>query len=213
MEESNTKDRILNAAERLFAEQGFRGAGIRAITQMAGVNAAAVNYHFGSKEQLLEAVIERRIVPINEERMALLEAVLLEAERQGIKPPMEPLVRALVAPTIRGLVQGGAELRFHVLAARMVTDPDPQLQAIFHKYMDRAILAFVSAFCGALPDLPMERVVMRLQFVIGAMLHTVHCLHGSHPVIRIIREFPEKLDVEAVTESLIRFLVRGMEGV
>lgn len=212
MEENTTKDRILNAAERLFADQGFYSAGIRAITRMAGVNAAAVNYHFGSKEQLLEAVIVRRVTPLNTERLALLEAALEKAAAEGKPPAVEALVRALVVPTIRRLVEGGPDLRFHVLAGRMVTDPDEKLRQLFHQYMDDTIRAFVDAFCSARPDLPLEAVVNRIQFAIGAMLHTVHYLHGTHPAARVVKEIPGAFDAEAVTERLIRFLVCGMEG-
>ena len=69
----STKDRILDAAEGLFAQQGFSATSLRAITAQAGVNLAAVNYHFGSKDGLLEAVFVRRLGPLNDERLALLD--------------------------------------------------------------------------------------------------------------------------------------------
>ena len=71
----DTRDRILDAAERLFAQQGFDLTSLRALTTEADVNLAAVNYHFGSKERLFEAVLARLIAPINAERLARLDAL------------------------------------------------------------------------------------------------------------------------------------------
>ena len=68
-----TKDRILDAAESLFMEHGFEATSLRSITAAAGVNLAAVNYHFGSKEELFQAVLTRRLDPMNQERVDLLD--------------------------------------------------------------------------------------------------------------------------------------------
>ena len=75
---TDTKDRILDAAERLFADKGYSATSLRDITQEAEVNLAAVNYHFGSKEALLTALLERRLDPVNRKRLELLDAA--EAE-------------------------------------------------------------------------------------------------------------------------------------
>jgi AcrR family transcriptional regulator len=95
----NTKERILDTAERLFAEHGYAATSLRSIIAEAGVNLAAVHYHFHSKEALLEAVILRRSKPANAERLALLG----EFEKQaGEKPvPLESVIEAFVAPTFR----------------------------------------------------------------------------------------------------------------
>ena len=68
-----TKERILDTAEALFMEHGFEATGLRSMTTAAGVNLAAVNYHFGTKEELFEAVLTRRLDPMNQERVALLD--------------------------------------------------------------------------------------------------------------------------------------------
>lgn len=80
-EHGDTKARILDTAERLFAEQGYAETSMRCITSGAGVNLASVNYHFGSKEALLLEVIARRIGPVNEARMILLDKI--DAEARG----------------------------------------------------------------------------------------------------------------------------------
>src|SRR5258706_565485 len=97
--ESSTKDRILDSAERLFAEHGFDGVSLRSIIAEAGVNLAAVHYHFHSKEALMDAVIGRRVGPLNQERLALLDKVEVEA---GDEPaPLERILEALLIPTVR----------------------------------------------------------------------------------------------------------------
>ena len=94
-----TKDRILDTAEEIFADRGFAAASLREITRKAGVNLAAVNYHFGSKERLIQAVMARRLGPLNRERLVLLERIL---ENVGTaRPPVEAIVEAFIGPALR----------------------------------------------------------------------------------------------------------------
>ena len=73
MKQKYTKTKILNAAEDLFAARGPNAVSLRQVISRAKVNLAAIHYHFGSKESLLQAVLSRRLVPLNAERLALLE--------------------------------------------------------------------------------------------------------------------------------------------
>src|SRR5580704_13248627 len=94
----NTKDRILDAAERLFARDGFEATSLRAITTEASVNLAAVNYHFQSKEALVQAVIGRRMGPANAQRLALLDAY--EAQAVDAPVPLEKIMDAFLRPVV-----------------------------------------------------------------------------------------------------------------
>jgi len=96
---NDTKERILDTAERLFSEQGYAATSLRGIIAEAGVNLAAVHYHFHSKEALLEAVILRRSVPANRERLALLSR--FEEEADGNPPALEKVIEAFVSPTLQ----------------------------------------------------------------------------------------------------------------
>ena len=93
-----TKDRILDAAEALFMEHGFEATSLRAITAAAAVNLAAVNYHFGSKEELFQAVLTRRLDPMNQRRLALLDRF----ERDAASAPLscERIIVALFVPAL-----------------------------------------------------------------------------------------------------------------
>ena len=86
-----TKDRILDAAESLFMEHGFEATSLRSITAAADVNLAAVNYHFGSKEELFQAVLTRRLDPMNQERLDLLTALEREAAPDACRLRADPV--------------------------------------------------------------------------------------------------------------------------
>src|SRR6186997_3167761 len=94
-----TKPRILDAAEALFMEHGFEATSLRQITTDAGVNLAAVNYHFGSKEELFQAVLTRRLDPMNQERLALLDQ--LEADAAGKPLSCEAIIGAMFIPALK----------------------------------------------------------------------------------------------------------------
>src|SRR6186997_1363866 len=94
-----TKPRILDAAEALFMEHGFEATSLRAITAAAAVNLAAVNYHFGSKEELFEAVLTRRLDPMNEQRIELLTR--LEAKAAPAPLSCDRILLALFVPALR----------------------------------------------------------------------------------------------------------------
>ena len=92
----DTKERILNTAERLFGEHGFAGTSLRAIAKNAGVNLAAIHYHFGSKEALLLAALGRYAAPVNQRRLQLIQEV---EEATGNEPPsVEKILEIFVAP-------------------------------------------------------------------------------------------------------------------
>src|SRR5688572_13037304 len=93
-----TRTRILDAAEELFMQHGFEGSSMRALTTSAGVNLAAVNYHFGSKDALIEAVFRRRLDPMNTERISALDKA--EADAGGRPLPAETIIRAFVGEKI-----------------------------------------------------------------------------------------------------------------
>src|SRR5213594_4298055 len=99
----DTRSRILDVAEELFGEQGLDRVSIRDITRKAKVNLAAINYHFGSKEDLVVAVFERRVVPVNEARLAALDAVEQAAGKKS--PKLEAILDAFIRPALQRSLQ------------------------------------------------------------------------------------------------------------
>ena len=168
MTTTDTKERILDAAEELFAELGYDAASMRSITTAAGVNLAAVNYHFGNKRGLFQAVLERRVGDLNEERLRRLD----EAEARGRrKLPVAEVLEALLAPPIlRCAALDPGWSRFLRLMGRTMSESGEHVDAareVFQEVRER----FVSALCAALPELGEEAVLWRLHFLLGAMCH------------------------------------------
>ena len=204
---SDTKAALLDAAEAIMSEHGFAGASLRAITSLAGTNLAAVNYHFGSKEELAREVIARHLRPVNAERLRLLD----EAEAIGEAPSagrLEALVRAFVGPVIRfgqHLPDGGRH--FAQICGRAMTQPEPILRESMISELGEAIRRFQAAFGAALPDLSRAELLWRLQFMVGAMAHT---MASAELIETIHRGFLDTRDVEGIVDHMTRFVCAGL---
>lgn len=163
----DTKSRILEAAETLFIECGYEAMSLRQITSRAEVNLAAVNYHFGSKESLIHAMLSRRLDRFNQERLKLLERfdVML-----GARLTCEHVLGAMFIPALSlsrdPRVGGKAFLR---LLGRAYTDPSPFIRDFLNAHDESVAARFVDAFQRALPHLPREELDLRLRFAIGAL--------------------------------------------
>ncbi len=212
MSESITQDRLLDAAEELIASQGYANTSLREITSKADANLAAVNYHFGSKEGLLAAMLTRRLGPLNKERLCMLDAELSRAEKMNGRPAIEALLRAFVEPAILFMQSKSWGKRFMRIFSRMHADPDDTIRREFHKHMIPAFQRFFRGFQKALPNVPPEKLVPRMFFCIGAMGHGAGMLvdedlrsKASHIGL------PPMLTTDGLIEELLGFLVRGME--
>ena len=163
----DTKSRILDAAETLFIECGYEAMSLRQITSKAEVNLAAVNYHFGSKESLMHAMLSRRLDLLNEARLKLLDRfdALL-----GPRLTCEHVLGAMFIPALRvsrdTQLGGNAFLR---LLGRAYTDPSPFIRDFLGAHYASVAERFFAAFQRALPHLPREELGWRLRFATGAL--------------------------------------------
>ena len=199
-----TKDRILNAAERLFADQGFPATSLRDITNAADVNLAAVNYHFGSKEALLLAVLERTAIPVNRDRLKRLDQLEADAGGRPVEP--EQLVRAFLTP----LFEQRANWTEHSfswlkLMGRIHTEVDQQLRAKLVEHYETSLRRFSAALRLSLPHLKQTEMIWRGLFVIGSMSLTM--TWGAS--IMASDERAQRAPME-ILEELIRFTAAGM---
>jgi AcrR family transcriptional regulator len=186
-----TKERILQAAERLFRARGLSGTSLRSITTEAGVNVAALHYHFGGRDRLARAVFMRRVAPVNEERLRRLSA--LEAARTPVD--LEALIRALVEPVFSA-AQGDAGLS--ELGAILFAERGGDHAALAEEVFGEVLRRFRAAFASALPALPPREVYDRLDFF--------RVLSGQAPQ----RADGSRLSADRATqERLIRFLAAG----
>src|SRR5689334_16858610 len=150
-----TKDRILNTAEKLFAERGIDATSLRSIIAAAKVNLAAVHYHFHSKEALLDAVLARHLEPINGQRLQMLD----ECERAaGNAPPeLEGVLMALIEPPLR-LIGDPSRCAFVRLMGRIHADGDA---ARIRKHFGAVVERFMLALHRAVPELPLDELRWR----------------------------------------------------
>ena len=169
---NGTKERILDAAEALFMEHGFEATTMRAITAGAGVNLAAVNYHFGSKEELFQSVLTRRLDPMNQRRLELLTRFEAEAAPRALD--CEHVLTALLVPALalaRDRDRGGND--FLRLLGRAYADPAPFVRRFLSEQYRAMIVRFKDAFARALPELPRRELSWRLHFIMGALSYTL----------------------------------------
>ena len=197
----DTKEALLDAAEALFETQGAAATSLRAITERAGANVAAVNYHFGSKDALVLAVLERRIRPLNEMRLAWLDR--LEAEGRA---DLDSVLEALLAPALQ--YAEGCE-SFVRLLGRLHFEADTRVRGLLLENFAEVAARFSAAIHRAVPHLAPGDVLWRLHFAIGAMAMTASnrtdlelfsrgaCLAG---------------DAREATARLVEFLAAGFRA-
>ncbi len=212
MSETGTKEKIMDAAEHLFALKGYPSTSLREITKAADANLAAVNYHFGSKDKLLTAILERRLLPLNAVRVEKLDEVLKMAEREKRLPGVEETLRAFVIPTLELLEGGGGARDFSIIVGRGLLEPDGFLKQRFLEMIKPVFKMLYDVLCKALPEVPEGIVYTRLILAIGAVSHTLR----TYPDLREAGHGPgglsPGLSIEAVTQELMGFISRGMEG-
>jgi len=212
---TSTKDRILDAAEILFASEGFHCTSLRTLTRTAGVNLAAVNYHFGSKEALVEALMERRLESLNRQREEYLAQELDKARQEGRRPEASQVLRALIEPTLNFSESGQGPRHFVAFIGRILVEPDDALRSMFLQRVRPLFRTFYAALREALPHIPPKLVFMRLQLIIGMVSHAM-C--GIDRFTGKAREFslPEGVTPIANTQELcnmiLDFVLPGMEG-
>jgi AcrR family transcriptional regulator len=203
-----TKERILDAAERLFAERGFAGTSLRSVTKEAGVNLAAIHYHFGAKEALLEEVFARRAAPVNDERLRRLDQ--LEEKAEGRPLPLEAILDAFLRPVMHLQRDLGADSDIWArLIGRVYSEPIDLVEAVLKDQFAEVGRRFMEAFSRALPDMPAVEINRRTQFVIGVLTHT---LTGLHRIGGLPEAAGDGADADESLDSMLAFLAAGFRA-
>ena len=158
-----TRDNLLDSAEALFAERGFARASVRAITDAAGANVASINYHFGSKLELVKAVLERRVGPMNAERLRRLAA----CEAAG-NATLESVLAAFIEPLIAWTRRQEGHSALAQLLGMAHSQPSPELRAVMLDLFGPVIDRFVPVLIRLLPGISREQAFWRFHFMIGA---------------------------------------------
>ena len=199
----STKDRILGAAEELFAQFGFTGTSLRQVTSRADVNIAAVNYHFGSKENLVNEVFRRRMDDMSARRLAALEVAVQTTPGQ-----LEPILAAFVEPAL-ALAQdrhgGGAFIR---VIARAYAEKNDGLRKFLSDHYGHVLREFGKAISTCVPQLSKEELYWRLDFLAGSLTYAM----ADFGLIKRPAGVTEAAHRERAAKELIHFAAAGFKS-
>jgi len=203
----DTKDRILDVAERLFGERGFPATTLRDITAEAGVNLAAVNYHFRSKEALLSAVLQRRLGPVNSRRVELLEQARQNAH--GGRLALEDAIRAFIQPVYEARGAGIELGNFARLMAHVATAQDDWALTVMREQMQPTVARFMPLLSEAMDAGVPTTVAMAMQLTLGAMAHS---MKHSPSLTNMVGADANSLPPAEHLEQLICYTAAGMRA-
>lgn len=204
---SETRERLLDAAEELFADRGFGPTSVRQITQRAGANVAAVHYHYGGKEPLLRAVLDRRMRPVNLERIRRLER-LSAGDRW---PGVEAILTAYLEPMLRlDAERESAAGRISRLLTRLLAESPDGLDEYVRAPFEDTVRRFLDALARAVPEVPRAELYLRLRLAIGVMIHIGTGLVEA----RILREYSDGAAAPGRTPlgPVVAFLAAGFRS-
>ena len=199
----STKERILNAAERLFAERGFAETSLREVTSRADVNLAAVNYHFGSKSNLVNEVFRRRLDDLSERRIKALKAA--ETEHSG---SVEHVLAAFIEPALALNLDRHGGSAFVRVIARAYAEKDDGLRKFLSDNYGHVMREFARAVSVCLPALSREQLYWRLDFLAGALTYAM----ADFGQIKRQGNVSEKAHSERAAAELVRFATNGLRA-
>ncbi len=204
---SDTRELLLDTAERLFAARGLDAVSLREITAEASANTAAVNYHFGSKENLIREVISRRMQPLNEERLRLLDA--FTAASHGASPTLPQVLYAFVHPVMEMMTSDPAKGTPFVRLMTHIHATPGGVSAAVVADMRGTIERFIAALSGALPGVDLREILWRAHFATGAMAHTA----SAAPLLEAFSEGACRFtSAEELSTRLVAFLTGGFRA-
>ncbi|MCA1714165.1 MAG: TetR family transcriptional regulator [Gammaproteobacteria bacterium] len=199
----STKDRILGAAEELFAQQGFAATSLRQVTSRADVNIAAVNYHFGSKENLVTEVFRRRMDEMSAQRLSQLQTAI-----QLHPGDLEQVLAAFVEPAL-AMAQdrhgGGAFIR---VIARAYAEKNDALRKFLSNQYGHVLRQFAKAIAACVPGLSKEALYWRLDFLSGALTYAM----ADFGLIKRPGGVTESTHRQRAARELIRFTAAGFNA-
>lgn len=206
--ETGVRQRLLDAAEGLFAERGFEKTSIRDLASSAGCNIASVNYYFGGKVNLYSEVCRRLLVEMTEIRLASIEKVMAES---GGAPALEDLLRSFAYAFIGPFVaEDGGERLIRLMLREMIESHLPA--GMFGKeVIEPTLMAMQQALSKACPQLDPARVPLIVFSLVGQLLHTIriksmqHCMCGDDRTL-------EMFDADKVIDHIVAFTIAGIEA-
>jgi AcrR family transcriptional regulator len=200
---ADTRERLLAAAEQLFAQQGYARVSVRAIAAAAGVNWSLVGYYFRGKEGLLSEVYRRHCSSLNAERLKLLA----EVRRDVLS--LEGVIEAFVRPALAEIQSPGGQSNFSRLRAILAVEDSRLLTQLVAENFDRSSRTFVAALRNCLPDVPAEVVLWRFHFMLGTIYYSVA---SPQRIKAFSRGRCDPGNLEATLKHLVPFLAAGFRA-
>lgn len=198
----DTKEQIINVAERLFAEKGFAGTSLRNVIREAGVNIAAVHYHFGSKEELFVAVVRRAAQQIVTSQLEQLA----KYENLDEPPSLEKILEAFYGPPLRAIIQmGETGLIRAQFMGRCRAEPLP-IQQLSEKEFNESHRRFLDILQRTLPDQTRTELTWKLDLAIAIIVRTVNQINQPNSLINT----GSSEEVEIAIARLVKFVAGGM---
>jgi AcrR family transcriptional regulator len=200
---SETREQLLAAAERLFAERGFAGVSVRMIAAEARVNWSLVGYYFRGKDGLLAEVYRRHCTTLNRERLRLLS----EARRTGLT--LESVVEAFVRPALAEIQDRDGRNPFSRLRAILAAEDVPLLTQLVADNFDQSSRTFVEALGECLPELETDEILWRFHFMLGTIYYSVS---SPQRIKAFSRGRCDPGDLEATIRHLVPFLAAAFRS-
>lgn len=208
---AETKWKVISAATHLFAEKGMENVTLRELTASAGVNLAAVNYHFGSKDALCEAVLDSLAASVNERRLASLNKVLETAESLGVAPSLEEILDTFMRPYL-GPDQGGEGALLAQLVLKHRLSPNEMTTRIVQRHFDPLARDYIRAFEKACPAVNPSAFYWRYMFMAGTVIVTSTDRSKTNRITTISNGRFDASDSDALHRSLMEFLVSAISA-
>ena len=202
-----TRARILDAAERLFARRGFHGVSIRDITGTAGVDVALANYHFGSKQGLLEAVFLRRAEDLNSERLARLDELLASGRSKA--PTLEEIIDAFTHPLLDRSARGGPGWKSYFALIAEINNSPEFGGVLMTRHFDPVVQRFIEAIRRALPGCDERDLFWAYHFLSGALTLT---FAETGRIDKLSGGVCRASDLDSVHERLVPFCAAGFRA-
>lgn len=201
MTEPNTKDKILDSAEYLFATKGLKETSVRDITSHADVHLAAINYHFHTKKGLIRALVDRRTRPLNRKRLELLGRYEEKYGRGSV--PIQFALHAFLFPEVKMSVESP---HFMKIVGQIISHPDQETYLLYASGFQEVFSKFKEVFTSSLPSVSEQELMWRMHFLTGSMVHTC----TNHEALKSLSDGKCVINEEDVVNRLIAFCAAGL---
>ena len=202
---NSTRDRLIEVSGELFAERGFDSVSLRVITESANANLAAVNYHFGSKEELILAVVEDIVGPVNQKRLERLGEI-----DSTSSVSLKAIIHAFIDPVFDVTsADAGADNKYYKLLSRCIASRDERVSSIIIKQFPEVLAKFVSSLIKVIPGLSSDSAHLKVMFMAGALAHSL--FHYENFLLVSHGSF-DPSSSNLLKSELVSFLSAGMSS-